>query len=281
MAKKKAKKSKSGEKKEINGTEVILMGKDPRQKASAVAISRWDDRFYLQVFELVKKGLTEKSIADHLKVTVATFRKWRKERPALQEAIKNGKEQSTFGKWEHLKKDQRSFLVAYSRTGNVSDACRAAGIDRKRHYRWLRDDKNPTFENSYTSAFAEAEEEATDMLVSEARRRAYSGLQRMKFHQGLPIMVPCMPNDEGAVEAVDGKGDTCWIKPYTEHEYSDTLLIFLLKAKRPEEFRDRPIQLEQTTTINLQEMVEEVENQSSIVLDAQAIKRIAESHAND
>lgn len=59
------------------------------------------------------------------------------------------------------------------------------------------------------------------MLELEARRRACEGVERKKFHQGEPVIDP-----------VTGKH-------YVEREYSDILLICLLKAHRPKKYRER------------------------------------------
>jgi len=114
---------------------------------------------------------------------------------------------------EQFKKEQRKFLAAYSQNGNVTRAAENAGVGRNTVYGWRKD---PEFE----VAFGNAGEEAADLLEEEAWRRARDGLRKMKFNGKEPIMDP----DTG--------------KPYLEHEYSDTLLIFLLKGLRPQKYRD-------------------------------------------
>ena len=90
-----------------------------------------------------------------------------------------------------------------------------AGIHRETHYWWLKHDP------AYAVAFAQAEEKAADALEAEARRRAINGVLRYKFDKGRPITNP----ETG--------------EPYYELEYSDTLLIFLLKGARPGRYRER------------------------------------------
>lgn len=108
-----------------------------------------------------------------------------------------------------------AFLAAYAECGNITEAARRAGIDRTSHYRWIQ-------EPDYADAFRAAEEQAVEMLEREARRRAIEGLRKKKFDRnGNPIIDP----ETG--------------EQYVEHEYSDTLLIFLLKGARPEKYRDR------------------------------------------
>ncbi len=74
---------------------------------------------------------------------------------------------------------------------------------------------------AYREAFEEAQEMACDAFEYEARRRAIEGVKRFKFHNGKPIIDP----ETG--------------QPYFEYEYSDTLLIFLLKGAMPEKYRER------------------------------------------
>lgn len=135
---------------------------------------------------------------------------------------------------DDLTAPQRAFLAAYAETGCVSRACKAADVGRRSHYRWLAESE------AYKAAFAEADDVATEALEAEARRRALDGVRRHKFDRGRPIMVPCRPGDpDGRCVEQAEDGSEVWAKPYVEHEYSDTLLIFLLKGKRPEVYRDR------------------------------------------
>jgi len=106
-----------------------------------------------------------------------------------------------------------AFLAAYAELGNITRAAQAANVARTKHYCWLKDP-------AYAKAFLEAEEIAVEKLEAEARRRAVEGLKRKKFNRnGDPIMDP----------------ETS--EQYFEHEYSDTLLIFLLNAARPEKYK--------------------------------------------
>ena len=97
-------------------------------------------------------------------------------------------------------------LVALAETGNVTEAALAAKIDRCTHYKWLNADP------AYVESAAEAMEQAADHLETEARRRAVDGVSEPLMYQGIKV---------GHVL-----------------KYSDTLLIFLLKAVRPEKYRD-------------------------------------------
>lgn len=109
-----------------------------------------------------------------------------------------------------------AFLTALSQTGNVTSSCEKAGITRTHAYDVRQVDPE------FAAAWQNALEIATDALEQEARRRAHEGLKRYRFTKsGQPILDP----ETG--------------QPYFEHEYSDTLLIFLLKAHRPEKYRER------------------------------------------
>jgi hypothetical protein len=105
-----------------------------------------------------------------------------------------------------------AFIDALASGGNVRAACLKAGIGRTAAYARRRD------ELAFHDAWETAMEEATDILEEEARRRAYGGIEKTVYGSGGPGV--------GTVEVGVAK------------EYSDTLLIFLLKAHRPEKFRE-------------------------------------------
>jgi hypothetical protein len=111
---------------------------------------------------------------------------------------------------------KRAFLVAYCQTGTVTHAAVAARVSRRTHVNWMKNDP------AYALAFADAREHAGDLLEREAMRRGVEGVRRFKFSPGgKPYRHP----ETG--------------EPYSELEYSDTLLIFLLKGIRPEKYRER------------------------------------------
>lgn len=108
-----------------------------------------------------------------------------------------------------------AFLAAYSEGMTMRAAAAVAGIARQSvNYQIDKDAK-------FAEDFRIAAKNSADRLEEEARRRAYTGLRRKKFHQGVPI--------------IDGETG----KQYEEMEYSDTLLIFLMKGRNPEVFGDR------------------------------------------
>jgi hypothetical protein len=101
---------------------------------------------------------------------------------------------------------ERKFLAELSATGNVSRACLSVGISRQSAYARKCED------GMFADAWEDALETATDALELEARRRALEGCKRPVFQGGSQVG--------------------------TIREYSDTLMIFLLKAHRPRKFRD-------------------------------------------
>jgi hypothetical protein len=107
-------------------------------------------------------------------------------------------------------------LQAIARGMTVKDAAESVGVGRRTIYSAAEQD--PAFAEGMHQAY----DESADVLEAEARRRAVDGTVRKKFHDGQPIIDP----ETG--------------QQYIEREYSDTLLIFLLKGRRPEVFGDRP-----------------------------------------
>ncbi len=137
---------------------------------------------------------------------------------------------------EVIEARKRAFLAAFAETGRVDKAAEAVGIHRGTHYKWLRDDPD------YPERFRQAEQEAARTLEDEAVRRATEGLRRYKFDkQGNPLINP----ETG--------------EPYYEHEYSDTLLIFLLKGILPEKYKERVAQ-------EVNQKTQVVDNESTEIL---------------
>ena len=138
-------------------------------------------------------------------MTMKTVRKPARKAPAKQKrAVKKVARKRTPAKKPSPPK-QKAFLAVYAACGCITYAARKAKCSRFAHYKWMQD-------AAYAEAFAEARAEACDVLESEARRRAVEGVRKPVYYQG------------------DVVG--------TVREYSDTLLIFLLKGAMPEKYRD-------------------------------------------
>lgn len=111
---------------------------------------------------------------------------------------------SPFHHIRHAKK--RAFLAAYSQVGTITHAAKAAGVDRTLHFHWMKTDEE------FADAFAQARESFADELEFEAMRRARHGVQQDVFYKGVKIA--------------------------TKRDYSDALIIFMLKGARPEKYGD-------------------------------------------
>lgn len=120
---------------------------------------------------------------------------------------------------------KEKFLKTLSRTGNVSTACRRARIDRGYVYTlYYRD---PRFRKRWDKA----QETAVDYLEGEAWKRAAKGLDKPVYQGGKLVGY--------------------------ERRYSDTLLIFLLKGRRPDVFGDKTkLEHSGTTTTQVEVQVD-------------------------
>lgn len=99
------------------------------------------------------------------------------------------------------------FFQALSSGLPVGKAAQTVGYARSSVYEWRREDEQ------FSKAWAEAEETAVERMEAEADRRAIEGTRRPVFYQGAQC------------------GEIA--------EFSDTLLMFRLKAKRPDLYRER------------------------------------------
>ena len=99
------------------------------------------------------------------------------------------------------------FLEAFGRSGNITHAAKQAGVARKLVYQWQEQD------DAFAAAFRDAAVRATEVLEREAWRRAKQGIAEPVYQHGKLV---------GTVT-----------------RYSDALLMFLLKARAPEKYRDR------------------------------------------
>jgi hypothetical protein len=117
-------------------------------------------------------------------------------------------------------------LHALAETGNVTMAAQAAGVCRGGAYRARQ--RHPAF----AELWDEAIQESADLLLAEARRRAYDGVDRPVIYQGELQGVWVGPDGQPCPEyAAEAR-----FIPLTVKEYSDKLLLALLAAYRPEEF---------------------------------------------
>ncbi len=116
------------------------------------------------------------------------------------------------------KAQQQMFLEAYVVCGTIMGASRAIDMRDTNHYDWMKDP-------DYAAAFADAEKRAIAHLEAELFNRVYQGTDEPVIYQG----ELCYQKDKAG-----RKTD----KPLTIKRKSDTLLIFALKGKKPEVYRD-------------------------------------------
>jgi hypothetical protein len=99
------------------------------------------------------------------------------------------------------------FLEALANGATISSAVKSAGYARPTVYKWRAADVK------FAAAWDDAIEEGTDLLEDEVLRRAKDGVEEPRFYEG----------------------EICG----HVRKYSDTLAIFLLKARRPEKYSDK------------------------------------------
>lgn len=99
------------------------------------------------------------------------------------------------------------FLAALAKGHTVTAAAGMAAVGRRTVYEWRESD--PEFAKQWEDAYAAG----TEVFEQEARRRAVEGIERGVYYMG---------------ERVD-----------TQREFSDTLMMFMLKARAPEKYRER------------------------------------------
>ncbi|MBS1914610.1 MAG: hypothetical protein JST22_21685 [Bacteroidetes bacterium] len=108
-----------------------------------------------------------------------------------------------------------AFLAVLARTANVQLSCYAAGISRQLAYDCRSRD------GAFREAWETALDTAIDRLEEEAWSRACEGVERYVISYGRPVL------DESG-------------QPLVERHYSDMLLERLLRAHRPQKYRETP-----------------------------------------
>lgn len=142
-----------------------------------------------------------------------------------------------------------AFLQALETHVYVTRSCKTAGIARSTAYQWRSEDP------AFAEAWKDVDKANVERLEAEAERRGREGVLKPVFYQGEEV---------GQVR-----------------EYSDALLMFMLKAKDPERYRDRstvthagdpaaPVQVEHS--VNLRALEEhEVEELHRLVEKARPV----------
>ena len=114
---------------------------------------------------------------------------------------------SKFAKTARTPEKDKKFLDLIAGGSTVCDACAAVGYSYNSAYLYRKAD--PAFD----AAWDDANEAATQRMEREADRRAIEGYDKPVYHLGVEVG--------------------------SERKFSDTLLIFRLKAKRPDVYRER------------------------------------------
>ena len=116
---------------------------------------------------------------------------------------------------------KKCIIAAFGVCGIVKRSLEVAGVTRAQFTRWLKTDPK------FAAAMELAREDAVDGLELEAFRRAKEGTKRVVLYKGRPVMIP-----------KDLKNPKSQKEIYVENDYSDSLLMFLLKGHRPEKYRE-------------------------------------------
>lgn len=166
---------------------------------------------------------------------------------------------------------RKAFLDCLREKGNVTAAARLVGIDRATAYRWRDADAD------FAQAWDDAIEEAADLIELEAHRRAVSGIDEPVIYQG-DVTYVYERDSQGRVvydtieredKGLDGETITVTDriprlvldaqgKPLTlsKRVYSDALMALLLKAHRPDKYRENS-KIELNGSMSLSAMTED------------------------
>ncbi len=137
---------------------------------------------------------------------------------------------------------QALFLKALTETVNVTLSCRKAGVPRRTVYDWREADA------AFADRWDEALEEGIDLLEAEVHRRAFEGVERPVYYKGERV------------------GE--W------RHYSDALATFLLRAHRPEKYRDAPKAKPAASVEEEAKTEEEKEHESKVRAYREMMERI-------
>ena len=124
-----------------------------------------------------------------------------------------------------------AFLKSLEETGVIAAACRAAKISRVSVWERRKNDSD------FKARFEDSLSAGALLLEEEAVRRAREGVRRIKFN----------PKTNKPYE------DPATGQPYVEHEYSDNLLLALLRRHFPQ-YRDKA-DAEVHVTTNVQNVI--------------------------
>lgn len=113
----------------------------------------------------------------------------------------------------------------------LSEISANIGVEASTIRRWEKDDAD------FREDMYEARSAHTDTLEKEATRRARDGVEEVVIHQGKVVMVQDPNNPDEMI-------------PLKRRNYSDTLMMFLLKGQRREIYGDK-VETENKHTLDL------------------------------
>ncbi len=152
----------------------------------------------------------------------------------------------------HVDDWARSFIAAIMMGHSVVDAAIQAGVAPSTPYVRKKHDKK------FGEAWKEAADIGTEFLEQEAARRAY----------------------HGTIEPVFNKGVECG----TVRKYSDILMMFLLKSRKPETYKDAVPSVvvnNKNVTVNIFDDIEHniklIEQASQATVDTETDSRVREN----
>ena len=127
-----------------------------------------------------------------------------------------------------------AFLGAYTICASIRHAAKAAHVNPRRHYEWMREDA------AYLALFKQAQTEAAQSLEDEASYRAMVGVFEPNVYQGRWLY----PQEQYEIEPASrnkpaemGWRDVPGSKPLGLWKKSDALLMFRLRGEYPEKYR--------------------------------------------
>ncbi len=130
--------------------------------------------------------------------------------------------------------DRKSaFLTAYAKLARITEAAKAAGVDRAQHYRWMTEDPD------YPARFQDACRDAAQTIEDSAVERALVGQYEPFSYQGKLVY----PEREVVIPATKDEPERREMRrvagapPYGVWKRSEALHLALLRGFMPDKYR--------------------------------------------
>jgi hypothetical protein len=121
--------------------------------------------------------------------------------------VRRTQRQALVGRADAVARKQAAYLKGLATIGTLTGGCKAARCDARTVYLWRETD------DTFVLRERDAREQLSDQLESEAIRRGVKGVMQPVYQSGKLVGY--------------------------KREYSDALLTLVLRANRPEKYRDR------------------------------------------